>query len=1156
MKNILYRDSFILLKPHFKHIIRIMKLVFVSLSIFISGIFATEVSSQTARVSIIADNISTGDLIQEIEKQTDYLFVYNKNEVNLNRTLAIQATDKTVAEVLNKVFTHTDIIYAMEGSNIMLMRKKQEETEPALPQKEKIINGTITDENNEPIIGANVSVKGTTIGTITDIDGKFTLNVTENSSLQISYIGYLTQEVSIGNKSSFTIQLHEDTQKIEEVVVVGYGVQKKQTVTASASTVKVKSLESLPSTNLSSSLGGRVSGLLVQQSSGEAGYENPKIIIRGSSSPTSSDPLIVVDGIVGRSMSQLDPSEIESMTVLKDASAVAPYGARGANGVILITTKRGNTGKTSVNYSFKGGFGVPTRMPEIASSYDHARFMNEAWRNKEMSMGNDPGMYGVYSEEELQKFRDGSDLYGYPNTNWTKEVLLPRAWQQQHSLTASGGNSNVKYFVGFGYVNQDALYGDTRTNTPSADFKRYNIRANIDANIIDKWLTLSADMAYRQEDRNTIAESTSFIFSNMYRNPQTDPGRFPDGKLGKVSLGYNPIGLVTDGGYKQDRKSIINTRFVLDLKVPGIEGLNVKGIFAYDKDFDKTKTWTSPVNFYIWNKLLGEYDGSSPNKDGADLKEAFEQNQSYTFEAQASYNKTIAKDHQLGALFVFTTSQGKGDDFWAARYKYQISSIHQLFAGPDKDKDNSGKAEEEAKVGSVFRLTYNYKEKYMLEANGRIDGSEKFPKSKRYGFFPSVSAAWRISSEPFMEPLQNIINNLKIRTSWGKAGTDNIGRFRYMSAYGTGADPDVNDNAVFGSQSPEIAIGYTENRFPNPNITWETSEMFNVGINASFFQSKLMLEADFFYKITRDILRERTDMPGILGYKLPAANVGTVDNRGVDMNITHRNSIGEFNYSVTGNLTWARNKVIDLLEPAGQKNNPNLRITGRPMNQQFGYEALGLFQSDEEADNSPQPQFGKAKAGDIKYKDQNGDGIIDAEDRVPIGRTKFPELVFGLSLSGDYKGFDVQLFFQGAGLTTYGYSGFLAHPYSEGKGSTLFEHHINNSWTPENRNAEFPRLYYGGNPNNNYTSSFWQRDGSYLRLKNIEVGYDFKKYLLKRISLIQGLRVFVSAQNLFTVSAIKYMDPELRTDNETDASMDGSAYPQMKNYTLGVNITF
>lgn len=393
-----------------------MKLAFMCLFVFVSGLFATEASSQTARVSIVANSISTKDLIREIEKQTEYLFVYNKNEVDLNQTVTINADNKTVAEILNKTFGNTDIVYAMEGSNIMLMKKESKAEVQASQQKEKTVNGIITDENGEAIIGANVSVKGTTIGTITDVDGNFSLSIPENSLLQISYIGYLTQEIAVGNKSSFSIKLLEDTQKIEEVVVVGYGVQKKQTVTASASTVKVKSLESLPSTNLSSSLGGRVSGLLVQQSSGEAGYENPKIIIRGSSSPTSSDPLIVVDGIVGRSMSQLDPSEIESMTVLKDASAVAPYGARGANGVILITTKRGNTGKTSVNYSFKGGFGVPTRMPKIASSYDHARLMNDAWRNKEMSMGNDPGMYGVYTEDELQKFRDGSDPYGYPGT--------------------------------------------------------------------------------------------------------------------------------------------------------------------------------------------------------------------------------------------------------------------------------------------------------------------------------------------------------------------------------------------------------------------------------------------------------------------------------------------------------------------------------------------------------------------------------------------------------------------------------------------------------------------------------------------------------------------------------------------------------------------
>lgn len=1156
MKNNLLSRTYCPKKARSKQILRIMRITTFLLIVGIVCTYAENSYSQNARVSIKKNNIELDKVLNEIERQTDYLFIYN-NMVDVSRKVSVNAQSQPVSQVLNKLFESSDINYSLEGTHIVLTTKGTTIIESQVLQQSRIVRGVVLDDLGEPVIGANVLEKGTLNGVITDIDGKFSIEVSSNNSiLVISYIGYVMYEMPVGTQTEVTVRLKEDSQAIDEVVVVGYGVQKKQTMTAAASVMKMDDVKSTSSTNLSSTLGGRVSGVLIQQSSGEAGFENPKIIIRGSSSPTSSDPLIVVDGIIGRSMSQLDPNEVESMTILKDASAVAPYGARGANGVILVKTKRGASGKSIVNYSFKGGFGEPTRMPEIASSYDHARYMNIAWRNKEMDMGNDPGLNGMYTNDELQKFKDGSDPYGYPNTNWQKEVLLPRAWQQQHSLTASGGNEKVKYFVGFGYVDQDSLYGDVRTDTPSSGFKRYNVRTNIDANIVDKWLTLSADLAIRQEDRNTSSSSTQFIFHNMYRNPQTDPGRFPDGKLGKVSLGHNPIGLVTDGGSIKNRKTVINTSFVANMTIPGVEGLNLKGIFAFDKAFTKEKTWETPVYYYVWNKILGQYDGSSPNREGSDLTEEYGHVQSYTAEFQASYNTRIARDHQLGALFVFTASEDKEDGFWAARYKYQFSSIDQLFAGPDKDKNNSGEATESGKLGTVFRLTYNYKEKYMLEANGRIDGSEKFPKNKRYGFFPSLSLGWRVSSESFMQPIEHIVNNLKLRASWGKAGTDNIGRFRYMSAYGRSQDSNGNNyNAVFGGQSPTIAMAYTETRFPNPDITWETSEMFNMGIDASFFDSKLMLEADYFYKITRDILLARTDMPGILGYKLPAANVGTVDNRGIDLNITHRNSIRDFSYSVSGNLTWARNKIIDLLEPPGQKNNPRVRETGHPMDQFFGYESLGFFQSDEEADNYPQMQFGKAKAGDIKYKDQNGDGIIDAEDKVAIGRTEFPELVFGLNLAAEYKGFDVSVFFQGAGLASYFYEGFLAHPYEEGRGGTLFEHHVDNSWTPENRNAEFPRLYYGGSPINREVSSFWLRDASYLRLKNVEIGYNFKKNLLSKVNLIEGLRVYVAAQNLFTWSALKYIDPELRRDKLSD-TRNGTAYPQMKNYTLGVNVTF
>lgn len=1127
---------------HFK---RIMKLSVFLMFVCLFQIRAMNVDAQNATVNFSRNSMTFKELIAEIESQTDYLFMYDEADVDLSQQVEVGKGTKSVSEVLKKVLSDRKLTYQFSNNYISLTASDVHRKTEVMGQAKFIkISGVVLDQLGEPIIGGNIAIKGnTSVGTITDIDGKFTLEAPVGVVLQISYIGYLTQEVVVNDNRFLTIRMKEDSKTLEEVVVVGYGVQKKQTVTAAASTMKMSDLNDVPVTNLASTLGGRVSGVLVQQSGGEAGYDEPTIIIRGSSSPTSSSPLIVVDGVIGRSMSQLDPSEVESMTILKDASAVAPYGARGANGVILVTTKRGKSGKATVNYNFKIGFGEPTRMPEIASSYDHARLMNEAWRNKEMDMGNDPGAYGVYTEEELIKFRDGTDLYAYPNTNWTKEVLLPRAWQQQHSLTASGGSEKIKYFVGLGYVNQDALYGDTRTNTPSSGFKRYNGRMNLDAEIIKDYLNLSADIAYRQEDRNSIAGSTADVFNNMYRNPQTDPGRFPDGKLGKVSLGYNPIGLVTDGGWVKDRKSTINTRMVLDFKVPGVEGLNLKGIFSYDKIFNTVKRWTTPVNFYVWNKITNSYDGSSPNREGAELEQTFSQEQNITMEFQAAYNRVIARDHHLGALFVFSRSEGNDENFWASRTKYRIYSIQQLFAGPDKDKDNSGSASETGKVGSVFRLTYNYKEKYMLEANGRLDGSEKFPKNKRYGFFPSVSVAWRVSEEAWMARFSNVMNNLKLRMSWGKAGTDNIGRFQYMSAY------EPNGNAVFGGGSPEIAPGYTESRFPNPDITWETSEMFNVGVEASFWHGMLGIEADFFYKKTSDILRERSDMPGIVGYKLPAANIGKVDNRGVDINMTHNNQLGNFRYSIAGNLTWARNKVIDLLEPAGTKNNPRLRSTGHPMDQYFGYEALGIFQTDEEADSWPQPQFGTAKAGDIKYKDQNGDGVIDDEDKVAIGRSNFPELVFGLNLNAEWKGFDISLFFQGAGLADFYYSGYLAHPYLEGRGGTLFKHHINNTWSPDNPKAEFPRLYYGGNTNNQYFSSFWLRNGSYLRLKNIEIGYDFKKSLLRNVSEIQGLRLYVSGSNIFTCSSIKYFDPELR-----DAG--GSAYPQMKTYVLGVNITF
>ena len=575
----------------------------------------------------------------------------------------------------------------------------------------------------------------------------------------------------------------------------------------------------------------------------------------------------------------------------------------------------------------------------------------------------------------------------------------------------------------------------------------------------------------------------------------------------------------------------------------------MKSILKPFKGFEAVFEYTFDKNMYDYNFYTGKTqytDIQGGNNIWNAAKDYLQKEKQFTdynaFNIYGTYKFDLNKDHHFSVMAGFNQESKYTEGVNVLSYNQAVVEVPALGSGTGDLKATDSYNEYSVR-GGFFRVNYNYMDKYLLEVNGRYDGSSKFPKDSRFGFFPSVSAAWRISAEPFMEPFSGVLSNLKLRTSWGRAGTDNIGQFQYMSAYGTGGD------AVFGGQNPEIAPGYTETRFPNPNITWETSEMFNIGIDASFFNGKLNLEADWFYKKTNDILRERTDMPAILGYKLPAANVGKVDNRGIDLNITHRNHLRDFNYSIAGNLTWARNKVIDLLEPAGEKNNPRQRSTGHSMSQYFGYEALGLFQSDEEANNWPQPQFGKAKAGDIKYKDQNGDGIIDAEDEIAIGRSNYPELVYGLNLNAEWKGFDITFFFQGAALADFYYNGYLAFPYIEGRGGALLEHHIGNTWTPENPKAEFPRLYYGGNANNQLFSSFWMRNGSYLRLKNVEIGYDFKKLLLSKVSEIQGLRLYFSGSNLLTWSQIKYFDPELR-------STDGSAYPQMKTFVFGANITF
>ena len=1116
-------------------------------------LYPMSVFAVQGQIAVQGKAMSIKQAIQVIEKNSKYTFFYKAADLSNAKIRDIHC-EGSIEEVLNVLFKDSGISYVIKDNEVIL---KSTPVVVATPQQSNkiVVKGNIRDTLGESVIGATIMEKNNAQnGSISDINGDFSLSVSPGAVIVISYIGYVTQELKAIAGAPLKVVLKDDSRTLDEVVVVGFGSQKKANLTGAVSSIKMDEIiGDRPIMTASDALQGTVPGLLVSNS-GNAPGSGKSFQLRGAYSVgiKNSDgsyganvaPLILIDNVEG-SLDMLNPEDIETVTVLKDAASAAIYGARAAGGVVLVTTKRPKEATAfRLNYNNNFGFATATNLPKQASLMDYLQayqdggYSDAYWSYGSPSVSKWKEYLTQYRQDpsSIKTVGDGifADTDGalyYLNEHDPYKNFMETSFQMNHNLSVSGGTDKLRYRMSAGYVSTDGVL-----ITDKDTYERLNINSYISADIT-KWFTQELTMSYARTNQSQPNSGLGSMFGSNQVSYQPE-GNMPSDVCSTISqdLPFNtPRNQVLLAN--KWKKSYDNPRVF------------VKSILKPFKGFEAVFEYTFDKNMYDYNFYTGKTqytDIQGGNNIWNAAKDYLQKEKQFTdynaFNIYGTYKFDLNKDHHFSVMAGFNQESKYTEGVNVLSYNQAVVEVPALGSGTGDLKATDSYNEYSVR-GGFFRVNYNYMDKYLLEVNGRYDGSSKFPKDSRFGFFPSVSAAWRISAEPFMEPFSGVLSNLKLRTSWGRAGTDNIGQFQYMSAYGTGGD------AVFGGQNPEIAPGYTETRFPNPNITWETSEMFNIGIDASFFNGKLNLEADWFYKKTNDILRERTDMPAILGYKLPAANVGKVDNRGIDLNITHRNHLRDFNYSIAGNLTWARNKVIDLLEPAGEKNNPRQRSTGHSMSQYFGYEALGLFQSDEEANNWPQPQFGKAKAGDIKYKDQNGDGIIDAEDEIAIGRSNYPELVYGLNLNAEWKGFDITFFFQGAALADFYYNGYLAFPYIEGRGGALLEHHIGNTWTPENPKAEFPRLYYGGNANNQLFSSFWMRNGSYLRLKNVEIGYDFKKLLLSKVSEIQGLRLYFSGSNLLTWSQIKYFDPELR-------STDGSAYPQMKTFVFGANITF
>ncbi len=995
-----------------------------------------------------------------------------------------------------------------------------------------LIRGTVTSqEDGMTLPGVNVLLKGTGQGTVTDVDGNYTIAVpSQGGVLVFTFIGFVTVEMPVDNQSVIDVNMMTDTQALDEFVVVGFGEQKKATLTGAVSSIGSRELIQSPVSNISNALVGRLPGLIAVQSSGEPGFDQSSLKIRGIAtlnSGSESDPLILVDGVQRTSLNQIDPNEIETLSILKDASATAVFGVRGANGVILITTKTGTKGKPTINYTANFGLQSPNSLPKMLNSFDYATLHNEASINS--------GQTPYFSEESLALYRSGTDPYFHPDVDWFDLVLRDFSSQQQHNFNISGGAENTRYFISLGYFDQNGAYDvkDIQTAySANPRFQRYNLRSNFDIDF-NKNFSASVKVGAQFADSNYPGFGAGEIFfrilnSNPIMNPGIIDGRLISGVEGLPSSSGNPLSAIVNNGYQRNFNSTLNSNIALKHKLDFItEGLSVRGMVAYDNYYQHGVRRNKENETYRIVKDPADPTQPVFIREGLDapfsFSESFGRNRKVYFESAVDYAKTVGP-HNMTAMGLYMQER-----YTAPDQEYNVPLGYQGFVG---------------------RVTYNYKEKYLTELNMGYNGSENFPEGKRYGFFPSFSLGWILTEESFM-PAGDVLSFMKIRGSYGEVGNDKIGgaRFLYLPSVFYPNSGGYN----FGNYGTNYQwfTGAQEGRVGNPNVTWERAKKLNIGIESGFFGDKLRVNADVFSENRDNILWYLGTIPDLVQAQLPPVNIGKVQNRGFELEISFNENIGSFNYWVKSNYSLAKNRIEYMDEPV--RAHPWLQRTGHPVGQYWGLVSDGFYNTAEELAGAPSSAFtSMLRPGDIRYIDQNGDGVIDQNDEVPIGYSNFPQVIYGLSFGGDYKGWDFSVLFQGADrVSTYiGEMGAWAFDTDWRNATTR---HLER-WTPERYEAglpiTYPRVELSPTPGkHNYRpSDFWLQNASYIRLKNMEIAYRFQPALLSRIG-VGSLRAFVNGNNLLTWSNMKNYDPEAPAGR-------GGFYPQMRVYNMGVNVQF
>lgn len=1030
-----------------------------------------------------------------------------------------------------------------------------------LQKKNVQVIGIVTDELG-PVIGATVQVKGETGGVITDVNGKYTILIpNENATLVISCVGYVSQEIKVAGRRTVNVSLKEDVQSLEEVTVVAYGVQKKATLTGAISSVGTDALIKSPSASVANSLAGQLPGVSSMQPSGQPGADDAKIFVRGVGSLTEAgaSPLILVDG-VERSFFQMDPNEIESINVLKDASATAVFGVRGANGVILVTTRRGKEGKTTISVSSNVGIQVPTRVLDTADSYTTALCYNEAQKND--GLADDQMAFNAY---DLERFRLGDDPIMYPNINWYKELTNKMAIQTQHNVNISGGTKKVHYFISLGFLYQNGLFKQLEglDYNNNYNYSRYNYRANLDVNLTST-TALKFNMGGIVGNRREPTQQIWQHFSSTW--PFSSPGLVDGHKVIHQGNRYPNLAMTnqvfdTYYGTGYQRKLSNNMTFDLNLvqKLDFItKGLSVDIKGSYNTDYSYLRRVTCNRETYT-PFYKSQVDGSGLTVDDpgfdktvvyrisgqnamnsySEVSGSRSRGRDWYLEGSLRYNRKFG-DHSVGGLFLYNQSK-----------KYYPKSYTDVPA---------------AYVGFVGRLTYDYKSKYMAEFNVGHNGSENFAPDKRFGTFPAGSVGYVLTEENFF-PKNKYLTYLKLRGSVGLVGNDNMSSYRFLylpSAYS------VNDSGwlqqtyadrngyIFGLTNTTYEQAAREIRLGNPNVTWETALKQNYGMDAYFFNDRLRMSVDYFVEKRKDILIQRKTLPSLIamgGGVLPAVNMGKVDNKGYEIDLKWNDKVKDVSYFINANVSYSKNKVVfqDEVEP----NEPYQWYTGEVVGSRHGYVALGFYTKDDfKADGTlrddlPQPAA-KVYPGDVKYADLNGDNVINNDDQKKIGNPKRPAYTFGLNFGAEYKGFFASMNWTGVAECDIMMSNTYRDPfYNKQLGGTFYQYLVDGRWTEETAaTAIFPRFTYNTNTNNMQTSRVWLRDASYVKLKNLTVGYNIGNKKILKVIGASKLAVQFTGYNLLTFDKLKVFDPE------GELTRDDNTYPVMKIFSLGVNATF